>query len=103
MNQPALTTFAADHKAELQETIEGLPQTDPNNALQSGLNFAYGVAGIVAVIIIIVAGIQYVTSVGDPGKTSKALKTIIYAAAGLAVVILAAIITNFLIGTISGT
>ena len=100
MGWSAFTTFAADHKAELQETIEGLPQTDPNAALQSGLNFAYGVAGIVAVIV---AGIQYVTSVGDPGKTSKALKTIIYAAAGLAVVILAAVITNFLIGTISGT
>ena len=94
--------FATTTKDELQSTLDKLPRsTDPNTALQSGLNFTYGVAGIVAVIVIIVAGVIYVTSVGDPNKTSKALRAIIYAAVGLAVVVLAAIITNFLIGAIS--
>lgn len=103
-NHPELTIFSSDAKADLQTTIDSLPHTsDPNATLQAGLNFAYGVAGIVAVIIIIVAGVQYITSTGDPNKTSKATRAIIYAAIGLGVVILAAIITNFLIGTISST
>ena len=66
------------------------------------LNVVYGVAGVIAVVYIIVAGIQYVTSSGDPGKASKALKTIIFALVGLVIVVTAAILTNFVLGGVKG-
>lgn len=46
-------------------------------------------AGVAAVIVIILAGLTYVTSGGDPAKTETAKKTILYALVGLVVIILA--------------
>ena len=87
---------------DLKDTVNSLPMIDVDTTLQNGLNLAYGVAGIVAVIVIIVAGVTYITSVGNPEQTSKALRMIIYAGVGLTIIILAAVITNFLISTVSG-
>lgn len=64
--------------------------------------WAYSVAGIVAVAFIVYGGIQYLLSQGDPGRTRKATLTIIYAVAGLLVVLLAAAITLFVTGTVGG-
>lgn len=58
------------------------------------------VAALVAVGIIIYAGIQYSTSQGNPETTGKALNTLISAAAGLAICILAAVIVTFIAGSI---
>jgi type IV secretory pathway VirB2 component (pilin) len=53
------------------------------------------VAGAVAVIIIIVAGIRYVTSTGDATRVKESKDTLLYAVAGLVVVILAYAIVHF--------
>lgn len=65
-------------------------------------NWAYVVAGIVAVIFIIKGAVDYLLSQGDPGKVRKATQAIIYAVVGLVVVLLAAAITNFVVGSTSG-
>lgn len=57
------------------------------------------VAAIIAVFLIIYAGIQYSTSRGEPDQTRKALNTIIYAAIGLIICILAAVIVTFIAGS----
>jgi type IV secretory pathway VirB2 component (pilin) len=54
-------------------------------------------AGMIAVIMIIIAGIRYVTSNGDPQTASKAKNTIIYAVIGLVITILAYAIVNFVL------
>lgn len=61
------------------------------------LNLVYIVAGIVAVIIIIIGGIRYASSNGDSNGVQSAKNTIMYAVIGLVVVIIAAAITNFVI------
>lgn len=61
------------------------------------LNAIIGVAGFVAVIWIIIGGVQYMTSSGDPSKTKKARDTILYACIGLVVCVLAFAIVNFVI------
>ncbi|MBR3144198.1 hypothetical protein IKF12_03330 [Candidatus Saccharibacteria bacterium] len=61
------------------------------------LNGVIMTLSIVAVIFIIIGGFQYMTSTGDPSKTKKAKDTITYAAIGLGVCSLAAIIVNFVI------
>ena len=80
----------------------GLPNVDPNEVVKNGLNAAYAMAGIVAVGFIVYAGVNYAISTGDPGKVAKAHKTIMYALIGLAIVILAAVITNFVLGAVGG-
>lgn len=55
------------------------------------------VAGVASVIIMIVAGIMYITSNGDPSRAASAKNAIIYAAIGLAVVATAQGIVVFVV------
>ena len=66
------------------------------------LNAIIGISGLIAVIFVVVGGIQYMTSTGDTGKTQKAKNTILYALIGLVVCALAFAIVNWTIGAISG-
>ena len=61
------------------------------------LNVIIGVSSFVSVIFIIIGGINYMTSAGDPGKTKKAKDTILYACIGLIICVLAFAIINFVI------
>ena len=63
------------------------------------LNAIILVSGLVAVIFIIIGGIQYMTSTGEPSKTKKAKDTILYACIGLVICVLAFAIVNWVIGT----
>lgn len=64
-------------------------------------NTAFLWAGIIAVIIIIIGGILYVTSTGDPSKTTLAKNTIMNAVIGLVIVLFAAAIVNLIVGVVS--
>lgn len=66
------------------------------------VNVALGVIGVVAVVMIIVGGIQYTTSSGDAGKVKKARDTIMYGVIGLVVALLAFAIVNFILSDIFG-
>ena len=66
-----------------------------NELIQSILNIVYFIVGIVAVGMIIYAGIQYLTANGEPDKAKKAMNTIIFSVVGLIVIIAAFAITNF--------
>jgi len=52
------------------------------------------VVGIIAVIMIIIGGLKYITSTGDSNNTNSAKNTILYAIIGLVVVALAQIIVR---------
>lgn len=64
------------------------------------LNAIIAVSGIVAVIFVLIGGINYMTSAGDSGKLEKAKKTILYAVIGLAITVLSFAIVNFAINNI---
>ena|SRR3990172_8130459 len=51
-----------------------------------------GTAGAISLIFIVIAGIKFVTSGGDPKKLGSATSTLTYAIIGLAVTILAFVI-----------
>lgn len=61
------------------------------------INVIIGILGLVAVLVIIYGGIQYMTSAGDGPKVKKAKETILYACIGLIVCVLAFAIVNFVI------
>lgn len=58
------------------------------------------IAGVAAVIMIIIGGFQYLVSSGDATKAASARNTLIFAVIGLLVVILAASILSFVINKI---
>ena len=78
--------------------LDPLPGSTPEGQLTSILNVVYFIAGLVAIIVIAVAGIKYTSSRGDSGKVEEAKKTILYAVIGLAVTFFAFVITSFVAG-----
>lgn len=77
-----------------------IPRGDADTLLINGLNLAYFIAGITAVIVIILAGYRYATAAGNSEKMKKAMTTIVFSSVGLAIIILAFAITNFVVGQI---
>lgn len=74
-----------------------------NNDLLGGvlkevINVMLYLAGAIAVIAIVIGGIRYITSDGDPGAATKAKNTIIYALVGLVIAVMSYSIVNFVIG-----
>lgn len=67
---------------------------------------AIGVGNLIAslgVIMIIVAGILYLTSAGSPERTNTAKKALIYAIVGIAIGISANVIVSIIFGVLSGS
>lgn len=76
--------------------------TIDTKVIKNILNYAYSMAGLVAVAFIIKGGFDYIFSQGDPGKTAQGTRTLITAIIGLVIVILARIITALIISTTGG-
>ncbi|MEK7620836.1 MAG: pilin [Patescibacteria group bacterium] len=78
-------------------------QTDQSlfgGVLKDVINIMLYLAGAIAVVMIVVGGIRYITSDGDPGAASKAKNTIIYALVGLVIAVMSYSIVNFVIGRV---
>ena len=85
--------------AALNASELNIPTNRANNAALSDiLGVVYFLAGAVAVISIIIAGIYYVAANGDSGRVTKAKNTIVYSVIGLVIVMSAFIITRFVVG-----
>ena len=69
--------------------------------IQQLINVGFAAGGTVALIFIIIAGIKFTRSGGDPKETEGARQTMTYAIIGLVIIVLAAAIVNF-IGVITG-
>jgi len=72
-------------------------ETVLQNSIRPIINTVLGVVGVIAVFVIVVAGINMSASQGDPGKVAKARQTIIFAIIGLAIALLAFAIINFVL------
>lgn len=66
--------------------------------LKMAVNLLSIVAGIIAVIAIIVAGLKYITSQGDAAQVATAKSALIYAIIGILVAGLAQVIVQFVLG-----
>lgn len=72
-----------------------------NSLVEAALQIISVVAGVIAVIMIIVSGLKYVTSSGDANNIKSAKNTLIYAIVGLVIVVLAQIIVRFVLSEAS--
>jgi len=87
---------------------QGAQSADPDegkgreltDVIRDGITAVIFIVGIIAVIMVVLGGIQYTTSQGDAGKVKKAKDTIMYGIIGLVVAILAFAIVNFVLGSI---
>lgn len=68
-----------------------------NTLLTKIINIFSAVVGVIAVVMIIVGGLRYITSGGDTSHVSTAKTTIIYALVGLVIVALAQLIVHFVL------
>jgi hypothetical protein len=87
--------------------------TIPNPLAQGGVNnftdlllkIAQGVSvviGILGTIMLLVSGILYLTSAGNPEKINKAKAALIYALVGIAIGATAEVIVSIVLGIIGG-
>jgi len=68
---------------------------------QSVSNTLLYIIGAIAVIVIVVGGLRFVLSGGNPATTKQARETILYAVVGLVLAIMAYAIINFVFGQLS--
>lgn len=71
--------------------------TDLSKVVKAVLNILSVIAGVAAVIMIIIGGLRYITSGGEAQAVSGAKRTLIYAVVGLVVVSLAQFIVFFVL------
>jgi uncharacterized membrane protein len=86
-------------------TVEKVNETSNDNLKQNItdiINAVIAALGIVAVVVIVLGGVQYMTSTGDSTKVKKAKDTILYGIVGLIICVLAYAIVNFVIGKLGG-
>ncbi len=65
------------------------------------VNIVFGIAGSLAVLFVVIGGMRYVISRGDPQATAQAKNTILYALIGLIVTIFAFSIVRFVISRLT--
>lgn len=76
-------------------------EQEVKNTVKTVINSLLFVVGIITVIMIIVGGIRYATSNGDPGSITGAKNTILYAVIGLVIAIFSYAIVNFVYSQIT--
>jgi len=92
----------ASPAGEIQSGVNsagGTGQPTLGQRIQTIVNMLLFLLGAIAVIMIVIGGIRYTTSNGDSGNIKSAKDTILYAAVGLVVAILAYAIVNFVVST----
>ena len=92
------------HKSAVQKGVdlmhaEGMPTqlVGTDGTLSNIVNSVLYVAGIIAVVMLIIGGIRFMVSRGDKDKVQKAKNTVIYAIIGLVLVIFSYAIVNFIV------
>lgn len=99
MSQPVMANGFGDEMTKGLEQVGGKQTASAGDVIKTIVNALLFFIGVVAVIMIIWAGIQYTTSAGDSSKVATAKNTIVYAVIGLIVAIFAYAIVNFVVST----
>ena len=85
----------------LATNTDSCESSDLNTVIKTIVNTLIFVIGIVAVIMIILGGISYATSQGDPTKVKKGKDTVLYGVIGLVIALLAYAIVNFVLNALN--
>lgn len=103
---PIPVEFLADAASVIQNSANEACGTSCNNTstvpglFKSIANVLTFLIGAISVVMVIVGGLRYVLSDGDPKKTGQAKDTILYAAIGVAISIVSYAIVNFVLSSV---
>lgn len=99
--------LAASTNASKNEICQGIGQAQGScsssesktldKALASAINVLSIIAGVIAIIMVVISGIKFITSNGDSSSIASARTTLIYALAGLVIVAFAQAIVHFVL------
>ena len=78
--------------------VKDIPRVEAGDVIAGVLATAYWAAGIATVAVIIIGGILYATSDGDAAKVKRAKDAILYSVVGLIFIMMAVLITNYVVG-----
>jgi len=78
-----------------------LANNDPVTILRNLINFGMGFLGLVAVVIILWSGFEWMTSAGDEKKVDTAKKRMISGVIGLAIILAAWSVAYYVVGTLA--
>lgn len=98
-------TVMADFKSQAQygaNQVGGGQGKSVPNIVSTIVNILSFIVGTVAVIMIVISGLRYVTSGGDANKVSSAKSALTYALVGVIVAALAQFIVHYVIYNASG-
>lgn len=98
----ATNNGATNAKQGVSSVNTGGNSTDLTGSVGTIINMIIFLIGIAAVIMVIIGGISYTMSQGDPSKTKKAKDTILYGIIGLIVALLAFAIVQFVLTQLGG-
>ena len=73
----------------VQGPIKNCAIATPGKIISAILPYIFGIAGFLSVIVIVISGIQFITSSGNPEAAAGARNRLIFALIGLAIIILA--------------
>ncbi len=93
---------ACSQAGSLATNPEQCSGDDLNTIVRTIINTVIFVVGMLAVVMIILGGVSYATSQGDPNKVNKAKSTIMYGIIGLVICLLAFAIVNFVVSALAG-
>lgn len=78
-----------------------LPQIDAGSGrLQIILSTFFAILAASALLVVVIAGLRYINSAGDPNTMAKTKNTIIYASVGLVVAMSGFAIVNFVLNNL---
>ncbi len=82
----------------------GIPQVDADdNTVRNVLSYVFAAAGAISALMVIIGGIRYIISTGNPQQTSSAKGTIIYAIIGLIISLAAFALVNFIFNAVGSS
>ena len=87
----------------LIEDISGLNNTQYTDLIafsQGLINFVISISALIAVIFLVYAGFQYITSQGEGEKAEEAQRTIIYTLIGLVIAFISPLIIRFVLNNV---
>jgi len=82
--------------------IEGVSNITLLELVVNILNWVIAFSAVLSVVMIISAGFQYITSIGDEEKIGKATSTLIFAILGMVLVFIAPLVIQYVVDNFLG-
>ncbi len=94
----AVSSYDAIHNSVQSSCTTACTSTSLNDTIAAITNVILYIAGAASIIMIVIGGLRYVVSGGNPSATNDAKNTILYAVVGLVISVSAYAIVNYVLG-----